>query len=60
MTLPEQVMARLPYEVYLGLEKQVALPGLSDKTTPIEAGYAMGVERVLRLLRNGFVINPKT
>lgn len=57
--MPPLTKARLSYAEYLRLEKQCGIPGLNSSTTGIEAGYAMGVEKVLRLLREGFVIDPQ-
>lgn len=49
--------AVLPWPVYCLLEKQVARPVVTNTTTEIQAAYALGVQHVLEVLRNGFVVN---
>lgn len=36
------------------LERQLATPVVSDKTTELEAGYKLGIQQVLSKLRDGF------
>lgn len=57
MTNPtlQQTLVRLTPEVYKDLEKQVRRLTVNSTTTPLEAGYALGVQDVLRLLRDGYV-----
>lgn len=50
-----QTIVRLTPEVYKDLEKQVRRLTVNSTTTPLEAGYALGVQDVLRLLRDGYV-----
>jgi hypothetical protein len=47
---------RLTPEVYADLAKQFRLPIPNATTTPIEVGYALGVQAVLQKLREGWVI----
>ncbi len=54
-----RVTTRLEYSVYQALEKQVGLPTMGPACTELMAGYAMGAEKVLRLLREGFTIDPR-
>lgn len=56
MTTPQtQTMVRLTPEVYKDLEKQVRRLTVNSTTTPLEAGFALGTQEVLRLLREGYV-----
>lgn len=48
-----QVHHRLSPSVYAALEKQVPKP--SSTSNPIEAGYLLGIQFVLRLLREGYM-----
>lgn len=51
------LVVRLTKEMYNALEKQLATQlKVSSNTTPIEVGHALGVQLVLKLLRDGFVI----
>lgn len=45
---------RLTQLVYEQLERQVTPPIVTGTTTELQAGYALGVQQVLMLLRNGF------
>lgn len=47
---------RLTKEAYEALEKNLGPIKPTTTTTPIEAGYTLGVQHVLLLLRQGFVI----
>lgn len=52
----EQVV-RLSSEVYNALEKEVRTNTIvTDKTTDIQAGYALGIQHVLGILRRGYTI----
>jgi len=48
---------RLNTTAYEALEKQLGLPVPSVTTTDIQAGYMLGVQHVLVLLRKGFVVS---
>lgn len=45
---------RLTPDVYAKLEKQCASPAVTSTTSELEAGYKLGVQQVLKLLREGF------
>lgn len=51
-----QVMHRLTVESYQALEKQVVGPGVNSQTSPTEAAYKLGVQAVLKAVRDGWVI----
>ena len=50
-----QVHHRLDHDQYLALAKQCDRPFVSEVTTPLQAGYQLGVQAVLKLLREGWV-----
>jgi predicted GNAT family N-acyltransferase len=52
-----QSYARLNKEVYDHLERQVGKVIVNRETTELQAGYQLGVQVVLQLLRDGYVIN---
>lgn len=52
-----QSYARLNQEVYEALERQVGRVLVTRETTDLQAGYQLGVQAVLQLLRDGYVIN---
>lgn len=55
--LPQtQTVVRLAQEVYAELEKKHTRLAVSATTTPIEAAFQLGVQSVLRDLRNGYVV----
>ena len=55
--LPQtQTVVRLTPEVYAELEKKHTRLAVSATTTPIEAAFQLGVQSVLRDLRNGYVV----
>lgn len=45
---------RLTPDVYAKLEKQCGSPAVTSTTSELEAGYKLGVQQVLKLLREGF------
>jgi len=52
-----ELIFRLSPEQYQQLERKVlADVVVSDKTTEIQAGYMLGIQKVLRELRVGFTI----
>lgn len=52
----EQTLWRLDPRVYTDLEKKIGSPPLvGPSTTELEAGYKLGVQYVLKILRDGFV-----
>jgi hypothetical protein len=52
-----QDVVRLTPEVYAKLEKQCINPVVTTQTTDLLAGFQLGVQHVLRLLREGYVIS---
>lgn len=46
---------RLTPEVYADLERQLPKMAVTNDTSPMQAGYQLGVQTVLRLLREGYV-----
>lgn len=49
-------LTRLRPDVYAGLEKQVAAPYVDRQTTEIQAGFLLGIQHVLKVLRDGYVV----
>lgn len=48
---------RLTPEVYTALENKILSNVLvNDKTTEIQAGYMLGIQKVLKELRDGFTV----
>ncbi|CDK30099.1 hypothetical protein AMP1_28 [Burkholderia phage AMP1] len=54
--MQEQVVIRLDPEQYRTLERQVPPPVVTTQTTELLAGYQLGVQSVLKLLREGFTV----
>lgn len=51
---------RLTPEAYLQLEKQLLSDVIvSDKTTDLQAGYMLGIQKTLKVLRDGFTIGER-
>lgn len=55
MTQPVE-MARLTQDVYLKFEQQLGQPVVTQATTELQAGYMLGIQHALKLLREGFVV----
>lgn len=55
--MKEQVITRLEPDVYAELEAKVPPPNVTTATTELMAGYQLGVQVVLRLLREGYVVS---
>lgn len=49
-------VVRLQHEVYLKLEAKYSRPLVNDSSTPISIGYYLGIEAVLKELRNGITM----
>lgn len=49
-------VVRLHADIYAKLEQKLSRTVVTSETTPITAAYALGVEAVLKELRNGFVV----
>jgi len=56
MTSPTIEYARLPQHIYEELERKVGGVVVNQVTTDLQAGYMLGVQAVLKELRNGFVV----
>lgn len=52
----EVVVHRLTQEVYKHLESQMPVPFVNQQTTDVQAGFALGIQYVLKQLREGFVV----
>lgn len=50
----EQAIVRLDPLQYQALERQVPAPVVTTQTTELLAGYQLGVQTVLKLLREGY------
>jgi hypothetical protein len=48
---------RLSMEAYQELERQLPSPVITDDTSPQKVGYLLGVQAVLKKLREGFTLN---
>lgn len=49
------VLHTISREVYMALEQKLRVAPPQTNTTDIQAGYLLGVEHVLRILRDGWV-----
>jgi len=47
---------RLSSEAYKQLEAKVQPPFVGDKTTDLQAGFQLGLQHILKLVREGFVV----
>lgn len=52
----EEVTLVLPQNVYDKFERGVANTVVTSQTSELEAGYKLGVQHVLKEIRNGFVV----
>lgn len=50
------VVVRLQPDVYKQLEDKMSRLAVTTTTTPIEAGFQLGVQAVLKELRAGYVV----
>lgn len=50
-------VVRLRPDLYAALEKKLSRLIVTENTTAFTAGFALGVESVLKELRNGYTIN---
>lgn len=51
-----KTFARLTPEVYADLERKLPAPFVARDTTELQAAFNLGVQHVLKLLREGYVI----
>lgn len=56
MSTKETTLTRLNSEVYAALEKQLPQPYIDSTTSPQQVGYLLGIQAVLKKLREGFVV----
>lgn len=56
--MPEPIVSfRLSSDAYVQLENKLLSDVIvSDKTTDLQAGYMLGIQKVLKVLRDGFTI----
>jgi len=52
----EQTIVRLDPTQYRQMEKALPPPSVTNATTELMAGYQLGVQAVLKTLREGFTI----
>lgn len=56
MSIETKTFARLTQAVYEDLERKVAPPLVQRDTTELQAGFQLGIQHVLKILREGYVI----
>ena len=56
MSIETKYIARLTKEVYEDLERKLPAPIVQRDTTDLQAGFQLGIQNVLKLLREGYVI----
>ena len=54
--IKSQTMFRLSPDAYAELERKVQPPFVQNETTVLQAGYQLGIQAVLKLLREGYVV----
>ncbi|QYD70143.1 hypothetical protein KZJ38_07500 [Paraburkholderia edwinii] len=54
--MKEQVVVRLDPFTYRELEQKLTPPVVTTQTTELLAGYQLGVQSVLKLLREGYTV----
>jgi len=54
--MTEQVLVRLDPTQYRRLELQLPPPSVTNNTSDLMAGYQLGVQAVLKALREGYTI----
>lgn len=52
-------VVRLQPDMYNDLERKCKTLTVNESTTPLQAGFALGVESVLKLLRTGYVMEER-
>lgn len=53
--MKENVFVRMSYDVYKDFERQVGAMGVNKDSTVIEVSYQLGIQSVLKKLREGYV-----
>jgi len=56
MSIETKYIARLTKEVYEDLERKLPPPIVQRDTSDLQAGFQLGIQHVLKLLREGYVI----
>jgi len=54
--MTEQILIRLDPAQYRRLEQQLPPPAVTNTTSDLMAGYQLGVQAVLKILREGYTI----
>ena len=52
----EEYIVRLSPDVYKQLERDLPVPLVSQTTTELQAGFNLGIQYVLKKLRDGYTI----
>lgn len=58
--IAERVIVRLHPDIYRKLEAKLSRTIVTEATTPLTAGYALGVEAVLKEIRNGLTLEVES
>lgn len=51
----QAVIGRIDPNLYRLIEKRLASPSMNENTTPQQTGFMLGIQAVLRVLRDEFV-----
>jgi hypothetical protein len=54
--MKELVVVRLDQSMYRELEQKLTPPVVTSQTTDLQAGYQLGVQSVLKMLREGYTL----
>lgn len=54
-TLSNKKVVRLSQDEYLALHKKCRKPIVTENTTELDAGFLLGIQHVLEMLREGWV-----
>lgn len=57
--LSTKVVVRLEHSIYMTLENKLSRTVITSATSELAAGYALGVEAVLKELRNGYTVDAQ-
>lgn len=53
------IVARLTPSMLADLEKRLPPPVVDERTTDLQAGYRLGIQHVIKLLREGYTIQQE-
>lgn len=53
----EEIFVRMNTRIYESLEAKLPQAGVTATTTELQAGFQLGIQYVLKLLREGYVIS---